>query len=73
MTGEPLWTVSEAAEYLSMSTSWIYKKVSEGEFPHLKLGRLTRFVPEQVRQYAAATSTAKPSGAPVIPLRGRGR
>lgn len=70
---EPLWTVREAAEFLRMSSSWLYKRVEQGDFPHVKLGNIIRFVPEQVRQYATACSTVAPPGATVIPLRRRGR
>lgn len=73
MTGEPLWTVKEAAAYLRMSQSWVYHQIQAGTIPHCRIGCVVRFVPEQVRQFAAATSTAKPSGASVIPLRQRGR
>jgi excisionase family DNA binding protein len=71
---EGLWTVKETAAYLRLSTSWIYKRVCANDFPHVKIGSVVRFVPEQVRQYAAAAMKAsEPTGARVIPLRGRGR
>lgn len=71
---EGLWTVKEAAAYLRLSTSWLYKRVGEGGIPHVKIGSVVRFVPEQVRQYAAAAAKATEQvGARVIPLRGRGR
>lgn len=68
MTAEPLWTVHEAAAYLKMSSSWLYKRVAEGAVPHVKLGNIVRFVPDQVRQFAVAAATVAPPGARVIPL-----
>jgi excisionase family DNA binding protein len=71
MTGEALWTVKETAEYLRMSSSWLYKKVEEGDFPCVRLGPNTvRFVPAQVREYMTRAGTHQPAGvAKVIPLR----
>lgn len=69
MTGEALWTVKETAEYLRMSSSWVYKRSEKGELPCVRLGGVVRFVPDQVRAYMAESATQKPAGAKVIPLR----
>ncbi len=63
-----LWTIKEAAEYLRMSTSWVYKRVSAGEIPHHKLGTSVRFVPEQVEHWFAEQSS-QPANTNVIRLR----
>lgn len=67
-TAEKLWTVRECADYLSMSTHWVYRQVAAGALPHAKLGHAVRFHPARVREYAAKMSGAS---AKVIPLRGR--
>jgi excisionase family DNA binding protein len=72
MTSEALWTVRETASYLRMSPSWVYKRVEEGAFPCVRLGAVVRFVPDQVRQYAARAATQPEPGAKVIPLRRKG-
>ena len=38
-----LYDVQELAEYLSVSTQWIYERVQLKEIPYIKVGRLLRF------------------------------
>ena len=38
-----LYDVQELAEYLSVSTQWIYQQVQLKEIPYIKVGRLLRF------------------------------
>jgi excisionase family DNA binding protein len=63
-----LWTIKETAEYLRMSPSWVYKRVSAGDIPHCKLGTSVRFVPDLVEHWFAEQSNDS-AGSNVIPLR----
>jgi len=38
-----LYDVQELAEYLSVSTQWIYERVQLKEIPHIKVGKHVRF------------------------------
>ena len=38
-----LYDVQELAEYLSVSTQWIYERVQLKEIPYIKVGKLLRF------------------------------
>ena len=46
-----LLSVREVAEWLSMSTVWIYKECEKGTLPFLRLGEAIRFDREQIKQY----------------------
>jgi excisionase family DNA binding protein len=44
MTMSDLMTVEQVAEYLQVSTKWVYTEVKEGTLPGMKLGdRMWRF------------------------------
>jgi excisionase family DNA binding protein len=49
-----LLTAAEVAERLQLPTSWVYAAARDGRLPCLKLGRYTRFDPEQVKAWLAA-------------------
>lgn len=51
--GEPLWGVMDVARYLRTSRSWTYKAVERGELPVVRIGRLVRFRPEDIRAFVA--------------------
>jgi excisionase family DNA binding protein len=55
-TAESLWTVEETARYLHMSTAWVYRRVESGEIPAARFGRVYRFHPARIREYAAKLS-----------------
>jgi excisionase family DNA binding protein len=61
---DTLWTIKETSAFIRMSASWLYKVVEAGTFPHVKLGSQVRFVPDQVRKFAAssAAQSIKPQG-----------
>ena len=44
-------TVRVLGEYIHLSKSSIYKRVSENTIPHIKLGTRTLFVIEQIDQW----------------------
>jgi excisionase family DNA binding protein len=46
-----LWTVEAVAEFLGVSKTWVYRRVESGEIPHRKIGRVVRFVPDEVTSW----------------------
>lgn len=51
-----LWNVEEAARYLAVPVSAVYKMTSRGAttpIPHIKLGGRLRFVPSAVKEFVA--------------------
>lgn len=46
-----LLTVSDVAECLRCSRQAVYRWVESGEIPHLKIGRLVRFLPDDVESF----------------------
>ncbi len=44
-----LWTVEEVAQKWRLKPSWIYQHM--GELPHIKLGNLVRFDPDELEEY----------------------
>lgn len=49
-----LLTVREAASYLAVSASWLYREVELRKVPHLRLGRAIRFDPQALERWLAA-------------------
>jgi hypothetical protein len=48
-----LWDVADAARFLKMSASWVYKRVEKGDLPCLRVhGWALRFLPAQLRAWA---------------------
>ena len=58
-----LWTVRDAARYLTSSESFVYKAVQAGRLPCLRIGAMVRLLPEQVRAFATASVSPGHSGA----------
>ncbi len=54
---ERLWKVSDVADFLQMSTSWVYKMAEAGLLPVRRIGANLRFSPDEIRAYAAGTFT----------------
>lgn len=67
---EPLWTVDETAKFLNMSKNWVYRRTEAGEIPHGKLGRVIRYSPARIREYAAQLE-AQASSPNVVSLAAR--
>ncbi len=57
---ERLWTVSETARYLRVSTSWVYREVAAGKLPACRFGGNIRFEPDQIRAFARGELTVGP-------------
>lgn len=51
---ERLLTIQEVAETLSVKVSWLYSAVARGDIAVVRLGRLLRFRPEDVRAFVEA-------------------
>ncbi|MFT3843346.1 MAG: helix-turn-helix domain-containing protein [Myxococcaceae bacterium] len=47
---EPLWTVSNVAEFLQCSPSWVYKAAESGRLPTIRVGSMIRFDPAAIRR-----------------------
>lgn len=67
---EPLWTVDETAKFLNMSKNWVYRRTEAGEIPHGKFGRVIRYSPARIREYAAQLH-AEASSTNVVSLSSR--
>ena len=52
MDSDRLWTVNEVCTFLQVSKSWVYQRTAAGELPHVRIGGLLRFVPDQIRALA---------------------
>lgn len=52
---EPLWDYSACAEFLLMSENTLRKLTSQGKVPRIKIGRLVRFSPSAIREWAASS------------------
>lgn len=48
-----LWTVHDVAEFLQLSTSWVYKAAALGILPVRRIGASLRFRPDEVRAFAS--------------------
>jgi predicted DNA-binding transcriptional regulator AlpA len=59
MTDDAVLTLTEAAEFLRMSASWVH----HSDVPRLKLGRKVRFLKSQLIAYAEARLTHRIKGA----------
>lgn len=55
MNSEQLWTVDQAAAFLQVDRTMIYKWMSDGQLPSIRLGaRARRLDPAKVRAFAEA-------------------
>ena len=60
---EPLWTADDVARYLAVSKSWVEHNAPSGVIPSVKIGRMRRFVPSQIRAFAGTqTDQARAKG-----------
>jgi excisionase family DNA binding protein len=66
---ERLWKVPDVAGYLSVSESWVYLHVSQGDLPYKRIGGLLRFDSEAIRRFAAGEASSQ---AQVLLLRSNG-
>ena len=69
-----LYDVQELAEYLSVSTQWVYERVQLKEIPHIKVGKLLRFRKSDIITWLDALKIPpmdSPSGVVKLPTRPR--
>ncbi len=59
---EPLLTAAEAAYMLHISRTRLYRLIRSGQLPVLHLGRMVRFVPQDIRDFISRTSKRKVAG-----------
>lgn len=57
---ERLLDIREAAEVLSVSTSWLYKRVAARAVPCTRLGRAVRFSRANLAAIVAASTSTPP-------------
>jgi excisionase family DNA binding protein len=72
LTIEPddaLWDANDVARYLKVSRSWVYHRAESGLLPHLRIGGLLRFAPDEIRHYARGGSPdiLRPRALPLAP------
>ena len=46
-----LWTVRECADFLRVKPDWVYRAVKHYDLPFIKIGRLYRFDPEEIKAW----------------------
>ena len=51
-TRPPIWDVKNVADFLKVSTSWVYKQASAGALPIRRIGGLLRFLPDEIDRYS---------------------
>ncbi len=61
-----LWKVSDVADYLQVSSSWVYKQAEAGLIPLRRLGANLRFVPEEIQAYANGDWTPRNTAGGVL-------
>ena len=58
-----LWDIGDAARFLKMSTSWVYKRVERGDLPCRRIhGWAFRFVPAELRAWAVKQPSSVTTG-----------
>lgn len=60
-----LWNAAQVAEYLGVSTSWVYHRSAEGSIPCVRVGHALRFDPAAL----AAWTRGERRGGRVVPLK----
>lgn len=53
---ERLWTSKDVATFLNVEEQLVKRWTREGMVPFIKLGRLTRYHPQAIREWIAAVS-----------------
>ena len=71
MLDEPLWTVQEAARFLSVSTKTVRAWQYTHCMPFLKIGGTVRFVPADIRSWVLELSVVPGTAVDIAPAAGR--
>ncbi len=67
MLDEPLWTVEEAARFLSVSIKTVRAWQYTHSMPFLKIGGTVRFVPADIRSWALKLSVVPSTAVDIAP------
>jgi len=59
---DALWTADEVAAFVKCSVSYVYKAAERGELPCVRVGRMLRFKPDEIRATVLGPASAN-SGA----------
>jgi len=59
---ENLWDVARVARFLGLSVDGVYRAAERGEIPSVRILNRRRFLPEQVRAWAARGDTIPGDG-----------
>lgn len=62
MGEEPLWTVTDVAQFLSVTTKTVRAWQLEHKLPFLKIGGTVRFVPAEIRTWATNHAVVSGTG-----------
>jgi excisionase family DNA binding protein len=57
LPSENLLTIKEAAEYLRVSESWLYRQAAGRSVPHYRLGRSVRFSRQELDAWLRRSQT----------------
>ena len=57
---DALWTADEVAAFITCSVSYVYKAAERGELPCLRVGRMLRFKPDEIRAAVLGPASANP-------------
>lgn len=70
-TQSELWTVGQAAQFLKMSTSWVYQAAATGRLPAVvRIGRAVRFDASALRRWVDSQVTTSPATVVHLPKKG---
>jgi excisionase family DNA binding protein len=58
-TREPLWTVKDVADYLRLKRETVRVMARSGKLPAIKVGKLWRFMPDDMKSFMAGQATLK--------------
>ncbi len=56
-----LWKVKDVANYLKLSEKAVYRLVSTGNFPHIRLGRRLRFSKQDIDRFLSTNRAGDPA------------
>jgi excisionase family DNA binding protein len=60
-----LWDARDVARYFGASRSWVYHQAESGMLPHVRIGGLLRFHPDEIRAFARGKEPRRQN---VLPL-----
>ena len=58
---DALWTADEVAAFVKCSVSYVYKAAERGDLPCVRVGRMLRFKPDEIRATVLGLASANPA------------